>query len=135
VNIVVDANVIISALIKESHTRHFLILSGHSFYVPEFILGEISEHVATIQRKAGLGRAGLSDMLEWLCMSAKITVVASRELKPFVPKARFVSPDPDDVQYFALALKLGCPIWSNDKRLKTQNAVRIYSSKELMGVE
>jgi len=37
------------------------------------------------------------------------------EYKDFRQEAESISPDPNDMQYFALALKLCCPIWSNDK--------------------
>jgi len=47
-------------------------------------------------------------------------------------EAKKLSPDPDDAAYFALALKLGIPIWSNDKKLTGQKQVRIYSTEELM---
>jgi len=33
--------------------------------------------------------------------------------------------------YFALALKMKCPIWSNDKRLKEQKTIKIISTDEL----
>jgi len=45
--------------------------------------------------------------------------------------AEKISPDPNDLMYFALALKLKCPIWSNDKELKKQNEVIIYSTEDL----
>ncbi|PIN85274.1 MAG: hypothetical protein COV47_03030 [Candidatus Diapherotrites archaeon CG11_big_fil_rev_8_21_14_0_20_37_9] len=41
-----------------------------------------------------------------------------------------ISPDPKDVPYFALALKLRCPIWTNDKLLKKQKKVKIISTSE-----
>ncbi len=47
-------------------------------------------------------------------------------------QAKSICPDPDDIQYFALALKLGCPIWSNDKALKEQNTVEVISTGELI---
>ncbi|MBN2517441.1 MAG: hypothetical protein JXB14_01210 [Candidatus Altiarchaeota archaeon] len=62
---------------------------------------------------------------------AEIMVIATPELDLFMEKARNLSPDPNDSEYFALALKLGCPIWSNDKALKKQDVVRVYSTKEL----
>jgi predicted nucleic acid-binding protein len=46
-------------------------------------------------------------------------------------QARLFSPDPDDVAYFALALQLRCPLWSNDKRLKEQNEVHVLTTTEL----
>jgi predicted nucleic acid-binding protein len=51
-----------------------------------------------------------------------------------MPKARRISPDPDDVQYFALALKLDASIWSNDKNLKNQNIVKVFSTDELVKI-
>jgi len=47
---------------------------------------------------------------------------------------RRVSPDINDVLYLALALKLNCPVWSNDRKLKNQNAVRIYSTQEIIRI-
>lgn len=47
-------------------------------------------------------------------------------------EASKISPDSDDVVYFALALKFDCSIWSNDKRLKEQPAVKILTTEELL---
>ncbi|MEI6732208.1 MAG: PIN domain-containing protein, partial [archaeon] len=40
--------------------------------------------------------------------------------------------DIKDAMYLALALKLNCPIWSNDKLLKNQTQIKVYSTSELM---
>ena len=46
--------------------------------------------------------------------------------------AKHISPDVKDVPYFAAALKLKIPIWSNDAALKQkQDAVKVYSTKEV----
>ncbi|MBU3923990.1 MAG: hypothetical protein KJ592_03675 [Nanoarchaeota archaeon] len=37
------------------------------------------------------------------------------------------------MDYFALALKLGVSIWSNDKLLKGQEAVEVLNTMEVMG--
>lgn len=34
--------------------------------------------------------------------------------------------------FFALALKLNCPIWSNENLHKKQSKVKIYSTSELI---
>ncbi|MBI5393098.1 hypothetical protein HZA96_04465 [Candidatus Woesearchaeota archaeon] len=57
--LVLDANILVSALVKDSHTRHFLLLSGHSFYAPEFILAEISEHIKELESKTELSESEL----------------------------------------------------------------------------
>lgn len=49
--IVVDANILMSALIKDSHTRKILILSNNTFYIPEFIFDEIQNHMSELVEK------------------------------------------------------------------------------------
>ncbi len=55
----------------------------------------------------------------------------SQELTQYFERAEKISPDPGDMIYFALALKFNCAIWSNDKKLKQQNRVKVYHSHEL----
>ena len=50
---------------------------------------------------------------------------------PYVEEAEKLTPDPDDMAYFALALKLNCSILSNDKKLKEQNKIEVYNTHEL----
>ncbi len=54
------------------------------------------------------------------------------EIKEFIEEGSIVSPDPDDSEHFALALKLNCPIWSEDKLLKQQDKIEILNTKELL---
>lgn len=61
-----------------------------------------------------------------------MTIVPKDDFKEYFELAEKISPDPDDFMYFALALKLKCPIWSNDKELKKQNEIIIYSTEDLI---
>jgi len=45
-----------------------------------------------------------------------------------------LSPDIKDSQYFALAMKFNCSIWSNDKKLKEQDIINIYSTSDLLKI-
>jgi len=130
--LVLDANVMMAALIRDSHTRHFLFFSGHEFFAPAFLLDEVSEHINAITEKTGLTRDKISQIVENIVKVSGVTIVTSREVQDCLLAAERVSPDVNDVPYFAVSLKLHCPIWSNDKRLKEQNEVRILSSAELM---
>ena len=48
------------------------------------------------------------------------------------PEIEQISPDPDDVEYLAVALSLDCAIWSNDKDLKEeQSRVVVVTTDEL----
>lgn len=131
--LVIDANILISALIKDSHTRHFLILSRNSFYVPEFIFEEINEHMAELGQKTSLSQDEIKEVLEQIIILGNIKVIPFEEFKIFEEKAKSITPDIDDIAYVALALKLKCPMWSNDKALKERlKSVIVYNSEEIL---
>jgi predicted nucleic acid-binding protein len=65
-------------------------------------------------------------------LSQIIIFIPDNELELYLNHAKRISPDPDDVLYFAFALKLQCPIWSNDKKLKEQKEIIVYSTEDLL---
>jgi len=65
-------------------------------------------------------------------LGEKINFVPLDEYKSFLTQAVELSSDVDDVDYFALALKLNCPIWTNDKRFKDQEKIKIFSTLKLI---
>ncbi|HIJ03012.1 TPA: hypothetical protein HA369_01705 [Candidatus Woesearchaeota archaeon] len=65
-------------------------------------------------------------------MEKKITISPKEDYQQYLTPAKHITPDENDTEYFALALKLSCPIWSNDKRLKNQEKIRIFSTTELL---
>ncbi len=68
-------------------------------------------------------------------LKRRLNTTSLSELAPFMKKAEDMAPDPKDVAYLALALKLKVPIWSNDKVLKEKQAtVRVYSTEEILNL-
>ena len=125
----------ISALIKDSRTRHFLILSGNVFYVPEFVFEEINEHINELKQKTSLSEDQIKELLQQIIILGNINIIPFEEFKKFEEIARSITPDFDDIAYIALALKLKCSIWSNDKDLKkVLKSVTVYNSKEILKV-
>ena len=43
-----------------------------------------------------------------------------------------ISPDSNDVDFFALSLHENAPLWSNYGDLKKQNAIKVFSTKEMI---
>ena len=43
-----------------------------------------------------------------------------------------LAPHKKDVQYFALALKFDCPIWSDEVKFKKQSSVNVYNTSEVL---
>ncbi|HLD18946.1 MAG TPA: PIN domain-containing protein [Candidatus Nanoarchaeia archaeon] len=129
--LVVDANIIFAALIRDSHTRRMLLAPDNELYAPEYMILEVKEHFETLKEKTGLTEEELDALVDGIAKMADIKIINPQEFKDKLQGADSISPDPDDIQYFALALKLNCPIWSNDKKLKEQKKVKIISTEEL----
>jgi len=131
-DLIVDANIFVSALLKEGTTRELMFNIDLILYTPEFIAEEFFEHIDKLAQKARLPKTDLQDQAERLISESKLMIISKNEVKAFIKKAEQISPDPDDVLYFATALKFNCGIWSNDKELKKQKHVKIYSTSDLL---
>ena len=117
---------------RDSHSRHFLLFSGNTLYSSEFVFEEIMDHLDEVSKKTQLSTEEIKALLKDILLLANITIIPLAEYKEFVKTAQKICPDKDDVHYFALALKLKCAIWSNDKQLKEQDKIKVYASHELI---
>lgn len=129
-DLVVDANVIFSAIIKKGKAHELLFDDRVHLFTPEYFFSEFEEHSVEIMDKTGQSEEDVKLLLDGI--KSKISLIPLEELSPFLEEAENICPDKDDVVYFALALKMGCAIWSQDKALKEkQNKVQVYSTDEL----
>ena len=132
-DLVIDANEIFAAIIKESRTHELIFDERLHLFTTEFFFTEFNKHSEEIQKKTGRTQEGLNNLLDVL--KRKITLIPLEELLSFIDEAEKISPDPDDVAYIALALKLKCAIWSQDRKLKEkQNRVQVYSTEDLINI-
>ena len=130
--IVADANMLMSLLIAEGSKRR-LFFSKHLIPAcPEFALFEIGKHWQEIVERSRLQEEKLKVVLSEV--RGALRTVPLSDMKDFMHEASQVSPDPDDVEYFALALKLNCPIWSEDKLLKKQSKIKVLNTPELLAM-
>src|SRR3989338_3343979 len=127
---VVDANIIFATLIKDGETARLLLNENNRFFAPEYLLAEILEHRAEILSKTKRTSTEFDEIISIL--KNLINIIPQEEYISYEEQAQQISPDEDDFPYFALALKLQCPIWSNDKELKSQDKIRIYSTEDLI---
>lgn len=127
--LVIDANILFSALIKDGFTAELLFNEDLKLYTPEFIIQEFSKHQESILKKTHRTKENFNEIMDFL--KEIITIVPQEEYSKYLKEAKAISPDENDVMYFALALKLKCAVWSNDKRLKQQNKIKVYSTSEI----
>ena len=129
-DLIVDANVLFSALIKEGATKELIFNENFHLFSPEFLFEEFSKYRDYILKKAKRTEKEFNSILE--ALEQIITIIPKEEFQSFLNKASSICPDKDDIAYFALALKLNCSIWSNEKKLKEQDTVPVYSTEDLV---
>lgn len=127
---VIDANEIFSFFNKKSKAREIVLISEVPFYAPKFALIEIQKYEKEIMKRFLLNEDQFSFVFDLI--GKVIFFVEKEEYEEFIQNAEKVCPDKDDVDYFALALKLNCGIWSEDKELRNQKEVEVLSTKDLI---
>jgi predicted nucleic acid-binding protein len=132
--LVVDANVVISAMVKRGVTFDVFLLNHvvgkFEFIAPEFLMVEVEKHREELLRETKLPENEFNEATEFLI--GEIDLVPSSQFSDFLAKGKEASPHPKDFEYFALALKLGCPLFSGDPALKHQPPVKVLSPRELL---
>jgi predicted nucleic acid-binding protein len=128
--LVIDANILFSALIKNSTTADLIFDKALELYACEFMIDEFFKYEDMITRKTHRTREEFVMTMHQL--NDIITVIPQEEYLQFMRRAGVITPDEKDTAYIALALKLGCGIWSNDKELKKQDAAKVYNSEEIL---
>ena len=127
--LVIDANILFSALIKNSLVAKIIFEEDIIPTAPEFVIEEFLKYGYLIVKKTSRTREDFIKIMHML--KDIIRVVPKEEYSKFIGEAEKFSPDEKDVMYLALALKLKCAIWSNDKKLKQQDRIKVYSTEEL----
>ncbi|MBI2137322.1 hypothetical protein HYU12_02265 [Candidatus Woesearchaeota archaeon] len=129
--LVIDSNILFAALLKESVTSD--ILFKNSLYAPEFIFEEFRKYKEYLKQKTKRTEEDFNELLG--LFERNVTLIPKEDIYPFIEKAEKISPDAKDVPYLALALKLGCVLWSNDGDLKEkQDVVQVYSTEDLIAI-
>ena len=131
--LVVDANILLAAFLKKAVTREFFLDSRLNLAAPEHLLLETLRHLkndASIRNRIGLSFEEIERL--FLLLTARIQVFPKTSYKSFMKKALALAPHPEDAPYLAVGLMLNAAVWSNDKRLKEQSSVTVYSTHELL---
>jgi predicted nucleic acid-binding protein len=135
-DIIVDANILIAALLKDSTIREIIINTDNQLLVPEIHFEEIEEHKKELLEKSTLSEVDFYILISKLSKYFKI--VKNEEILPFIKEADNIMGkiDKDDVPIIATSLAYGtCPIWSDDYHFKQQKKIKIFTTKEIISKE
>jgi predicted nucleic acid-binding protein len=131
--LVIDTNILISALIKDSATRELLLLPSLEFFLPEYALQEIEAHKAQISRRSGLSESEIDVVLSILLEN--VGIVPASNIKPYLKKADKIigRVDPSDTPFVALALSIkNDGIWSNDRHFEKIKGIKVWKTSDLL---
>jgi predicted nucleic acid-binding protein len=132
VALVVDANVVISALVADSTTRELIVTLEPPLLTPAVIHQEIDRHRPTIVDKSGMDAARVEQLLDLLFQY--IETAPATEFHQCIDRAddAIGAVDPDDVLYLACALARDAAIWSDDADFSEQELVAVYGTSEVV---
>ena len=130
-NLVIDTNIIISALIKDSLTRALILNTKYNLIFPSFIFEEIKNHKKEIVKKSKLSDEEFDILFSTLINYVKIIPID--KIVPFKKTAYEIigKIDEDDVIFIATALAYNAQIWSDDKDFQKQDRIQILTTKEI----
>ncbi|WP_324662913.1 PIN domain-containing protein [Haloarcula sediminis] len=130
--LVIDANVVISALIADSKTRELIVTLEPNLLTPAFVYDEIENYEELIVNKSGMGPDRVAQFIDLLFQY--IEVVPAEDFYPAIESADAAigDTDPDDVLYLACAIASDAAIWSDDSDFDEQNLVETYSTSDVI---
>ena len=130
--LVIDTNVVISALIADSKTRELIVTLEPELLTPAFVYDEIRNYEELIAEKSGMEPDRVTQFLDLLFQY--IEVVPADEFYPAIDRAdeAIGDTDPDDVLYLACAIANDAAIWSDDSDFDDQNLVETYSTSDVI---
>lgn len=114
--LVVDANVLLAALLKEAVTRELLLDTRLRLYAPEHLISETLRHLkasASLGKRIQLSANDLEEL--FYLLTQEIETVSKKEFASRMNEALKIAPHKEDAPYLALALARNIPVWSNDK--------------------
>ncbi len=124
-NIVIDTNIFIAALIKkEGLARNIIINSGHSFIFPEYEFQEIYKYKEDILKKSGYSEIEFIQAISLLLNHMRIA--SYEEISNSHDKSIEIMEeiDANDIIFIATALAFDAIIWSEDFHFKKQNQIK-----------
>ncbi|MDG6224727.1 MAG: PIN domain-containing protein [Candidatus Thermoplasmatota archaeon] len=131
-DLVLDANVLFAALIKDNVTAELMFKDTIHLFAPEYLLDEFAEHKEEIIDKTDRKREDFDRFIEIL--KKRITFHPYDDFSKCLDTALRITPDPDDAEYIALALSIKADIWSNDRSLKIIKELKVYSTRDIINI-
>ena len=133
--LVIDTNVFMAGLLKDSIVRKILSSENIQFFIPEHALDELEKHKNTLIKKANINAAEFDEMVSLLLEN--IEVVPESKIKAKFKEAKDVMKDIDikDSPFIATVLSIECGgLLTFDEHFQKQNKIKIFKIKDLINI-
>ena len=134
-NIIIDSNVLFSALIKDSLTRKLILEYDGFFLFPSYIFDEVEKHKHELMKKSRMIQKDFNTLL--FIILRKVKIVDTNTLQDYNKEALEIIKDIDVNDAIFIACALAYPnsvIWSDDRKLKKQSKIQIINTKEIKDI-
>ena len=119
--LIVDSNIIFSAILNvNSRIGQIILTSGmfYDFYAPKYVKSEILNHQSKLKKIGKLSNNEFLEVYELILKNITIldhSIPNKKNYKKAIELCRYV--DPDDIPFVAFSLYLKCKLWTGDKKL------------------
>ncbi len=127
-SIVVDANILISALIG-GESQRILLSNNYDFLTTEFTILEVEKYILLVSKKTGFSEEEIKFALRLF----PVQIFNNSFYSKFISKAKELIEklDPKDVDILALSLATGHKLWSNDAHFEGINEIKLLKTGDL----
>ena len=131
--LIIDTNILISALIRDSTTRKIIFESEWKFYYPKLSFHEVRKYKSLVIEKSGMTEQEYNQLLNSL-LNHIILIPEERIHQKLEEASNLLSKiDPDDVIFLATALSLdNSKIWSDDSHFEKQSKIRVFKTEHIV---
>jgi len=133
--IVIDTNIIISALIKDSLARLLILFGNLDLVSPEFTMDEVNKYKGIILDKSALSEEEFKEL--FLVILGRIEMISKFEYESYIKEAEEIigAIDIKDVPFVACALVINSDgIWSEDRHFERQDRIRVFKTIDVLKI-
>lgn len=125
---IADANILFSLTNSKSVASHLVEKLSFKLIAPNYALDELLKYKEELIKKSGINN--FEKIIKLLNEKIIFIDISEKEMKSFYSNIS----DKKDIIYLFLANKYNIPIWSNDKHLKEQKEIDVFTTKELIEI-
>lgn len=130
--LVVDANIILSALLRDGATRELVLHAPLELFAPERLATEVARHVDEMAQRSQADRLVIHSLVRRLL--DRIQQVPAHLIQPHAAEAlhRCRRSGRKDAVYVACCLAVHASLWTHDRRLSEEAGFGVVTTHELL---